>query len=67
MLPKIRKDAEIWTVPLEVTPGSPIVSDCGSETYQTVEFIDYCLNPLSIKHPSHIKDTYHLTDIVKNQ
>ena len=66
ILPKIHKDPQTWTVPLEVPPGRPIVSDCGSETYKTAEYIDYHLNPLSIKHPSYIKDTYHFIDIVKN-
>ena len=66
MLPKIHKDPQTWTVPFEVPPGRPIVSDCGSETYKTAEFIDYHLNPLSTKHISYIKDTYHFVDIVKN-
>lgn len=65
ILPKIHKDPEKWTVPFKVPPGRPIVSDCGSETYQTAEFIDYYLNPLSIKHPSYIKDTYHFISIIK--
>lgn len=66
ILPKIHKDPEKWTVPFKVPPGRPIVSDCGSETYQTAEYIDYFLNPLSTKHPSFIKDTYHFISIIKN-
>ena len=65
ILPKIHKDPEKWTVPFKIPPGRPIVSDCGSETYQTEEFIDHFLNPLSIKHPSYIKDTYHFIGIIK--
>lgn len=65
MLPKIHKQPEKWTVPFKIPPGRPIVSDCGSETYQTAEFIDYFLNPLSVKHPSYIKDTYHFVEIIK--
>lgn len=65
ILPKIHKDPKKWTVPYDIPPGRPIVSDCGSETYQTAEFIDYYLNPLSIIHPSYVKDTYHFVDIVK--
>lgn len=65
ILPKIHKDPSKWTIPNEIPPGRPIVSDCGSETYQTAEYIDYFLNPLSIIHPSYVKDTYHFIDIVK--
>ena len=65
ILPKIHKDPATWTVPFEIPPGRPIVSDCGSETYYTAEYLDYFLNPLSTKHPSYIKDTYHFVDIVK--
>lgn len=66
ILPKIHKDPDKWTVPFTVPPGRPIVSDCGSETYFTAEYLDYFLNPLSIKHPSYIRDTYHFIEIVKN-
>lgn len=66
ILPKIHKPPEKWTIPFEIPPGRPIVSDCSSETYATAEYIDYFLNPLSILHPSYLKDTYHFIDIVKN-
>ena len=65
ILPKIHKNPEQWTLPFEIPPGRPIVSDCGSETYQTAEYLDHFLNPLSIKHPSYVKDTYHFIDTVK--
>lgn len=65
ILPKIHKDPETWPVPFEIPPGRPIVSDCGSETYQTAEFIDYYLQPLSVLQPSYVKDTYHFIDLVK--
>lgn len=65
ILPKIHKEPEKWTVPFEIPPGRPIVSDCGSETYETAEFIEYFLNPLSTKHPSYIKDTYHFISLIK--
>lgn len=64
ILPKIHKPREKWTD--GVPPGRPIVSDCGSETYATAEYIEYFLHPLSILHPSYVKDTYHFIDIVKN-
>lgn len=65
-LPKIHKKPETWTVPHVVPAGRPIVSDCGSETYHTAKFIDYYLNPLSVKHPAYVKDTYHFISIIKN-
>lgn len=65
ILPKIHKDPEKWTIPFEVPPGRPIVSDCGSETYFTAEFLDYYLNPLSVKHPAYVRDTYHFIEMVK--
>ena len=66
LLPKIHKDPSTWTIPYEIPPGRPIVSDCNSETYATAEFIEFYLNPLSVKHPSYIKDTYDFIDKVKN-
>lgn len=66
ILPKIHKDPKKWTVPFQIPPGRPIVSDCHSETYFTAEFIDHYLNPLSIRHPSYVRDTYHFISIVKN-
>lgn len=65
ILPKIHKDPKSWTVPYEVPPGRPIVSDCGSETYYTAEYLDFYLNPLSTRHPAYLKDTYHFINIVK--
>lgn len=58
LLPKIHKDPGTWTVPHQVPPGRPIVSDCGSESYRIAEYIDSFLNPLSQKHDSYVKDTY---------
>lgn len=66
ILPKIHKEPEKWNPPFEIPPGRPIVSDCNSETYQTAEYIDYFLNPLSTKHSSYVKDTYHFIDIIKS-
>lgn len=65
LLPKIHKPEVKWTIPSQVPPGRPIVSDCGSETYHTARFIEYYLNPLSIKHNSYIKDTYHFCNIIR--
>ena len=66
ILPKIHKDPTQWTIPYELPPGRPIVSDCNSETYRTAEYVDYFLNPLSVKHASYVKDTYHFIEMVKN-
>lgn len=66
ILPKIHKDPRTWTVPFEIPPGRPIVSDCNSETYFTAEYLDFYLNPLSSKHPAYVRDTYHFIDIVKS-
>lgn len=66
ILPKIHKDPNNWTIPNKIPQGRPIVSDCGSETYFTAEYIDYFLNPLSVIHPSYVKDTYHFIETVKS-
>lgn len=66
MLPKIHKDPTKWSRPNEIPPGRPIVSDCSSETYHTAEYIDSFLNPLSMTHPSYIKDTYHFVNLIKD-
>lgn len=66
MLPKIHKKPEAWSKPHEIPPGRPIVSDCGSETYHTAEYLDHFLNPLSIVHPSYIKDTYDFIQKIKS-
>lgn len=65
MLPKIHKDPSKWSVPFRVPPGRPIVSDCGSETYYTAEYLEYFLTPLSTKQPSYIKDTYDFLNKVR--
>lgn len=64
-LPKIHKPPEKWTIPYKVPPGRPIVSDCGSETYFTAEYLDFYLNPLSVLHPAYVRDTNHFIEIVK--
>lgn len=66
ILPKIHKAPEKWTIPHQIPPGRPIVSDCGSETYFTAKFLDYYLNPLSVKHPAYVRDTYHFIEIVNS-
>ena len=65
LLPKIHKDPLKWSIPHKIPPGRPIVSDCGSESYKTAEFIDHYLNPISNKHNSYIKDTYDFVSKIK--
>lgn len=66
ILPKIHKDPASWFPPFVMPPGRPIVSDCGSDTDRVADYIEHYLNPLSIKHPAYIKDTYHFIDIIKS-
>lgn len=66
LLPKIHKDPHTWSVPFEMPPGRPIVSDCGSETQATAEYVEYFLNPISTRHPSYIRDTYDFIEKIKN-
>ena len=56
-LPKIHKPLSKWTNDGKTPPGRPIVSDCGSESYEVSKFIDYFLKPLANKHPSYVKNT----------
>lgn len=66
LLPKIHKPPETWPVPFLIPSGRPIVSDCGSESYRTAEFIDFFLNPLSTKHNSYLRDTKHFVEKVRS-
>lgn len=66
LLPKIHKEPHTWSVPFEMPPGRPIVSDCGSETQATAEYVEYFLNPISSRHPSYVRDTYDFIEKVKN-
>lgn len=65
LLPKIHKDPKTWSVPFEMPPGRPIVSDCNSNTYATAEYIEHFLNPISTRHRSYIKDTYDFIDKIR--
>uniref|UniRef100_A0A671SLA0 Uncharacterized protein n=1 Tax=Sinocyclocheilus anshuiensis TaxID=1608454 RepID=A0A671SLA0_9TELE len=56
LLPKIHKERKKWSLPGKIPPGRPIVSDCNSETYNTAEFIEYHLNPIS-QNPTHPNPT----------
>jgi len=47
--------------------GRPIVSDCGSESYRVAQYVDAFIRPISVKHPSYIKDTYDFVAKVRHQ
>lgn len=66
LLPKIHKEPESWTIPHIIPPGRPIISDCGSVTYNVAQYIDSFLGPLSVKHPSYLKDTYHFLGKIRD-
>lgn len=61
------KNPEAWTVPFEVPQGHPIVSDCSSESYNSAQYIDHLLNPLSQMHDSYLKDIYGFIEKIKNK
>ena len=66
LLPKIHKDREKWTIPNEMPPGRPIVSDCGSDNYRLSELIDFYLKPLACEHKSYIKDTNDFLEKIRD-
>lgn len=65
LLSKIHKDPQTWTIPFIMLAGRPIVLDCESETYHMAEILEFYLNPISIKHPAYVKDTYKFIKIVE--
>ena len=67
LLPKIHKPRSKWPQPDRMPEGRPIVSDCGSESYRVSQYLDSFIRPISIKHPSYIKDTYDFIAKVRNQ
>lgn len=64
LLPKIHKARDKWPN-ICMPEGRPIVSDCGSETYNVCKFIDFFLKPLSCLHFSYIKDTYDFVSKIR--
>lgn len=66
LLPKIHKPMEKWTIPHRIPPGRPIISDCGSESNGTAEYLDHFLTPLSTKHASYIKNTQDFLDRISS-
>ena len=54
LLPKIHKPVNTWT-DSNTPPGRPIISDCGSESYNISEYIDSHLKPIANRHESFVK------------
>lgn len=67
LLPKIHKPRDKWPQANRMPEGRPIVSDCESESYRVSQYIDSFIRPISIKHPSYIKDTYDFVSKIRNQ
>ena len=66
LLPKVHKERKTW--PHSNMPsGRPIVTCCGSELHIIGRFIDYFLQPLVIKSPFYIKDTYDFISKIRSQ
>ena len=66
LLPKIHKPRNKWPRS-DMPEGRPIVSDCGSESYRICQYIDSFIRPISIRHPSYIKDTYDFVSKIRGQ
>lgn len=66
ILPKIHKPRSKWPQP-SMPEGRPIVSDCGSESYRVSQYIDSFIRPISIRHPSYLRDTYDFVSKIRNQ
>lgn len=67
LLPKIHKPREKWPQPDKMPEGRPIVSDCASESYRVSQYIDSFIRPISIRHPSYIRDTYDFVSKIRYQ
>lgn len=67
LLPKIHKDINKWTIPNKMPEGRPIVSDVNSESYRVSQYIESFLTPLSVLHPSYIKNSYDFVSKIRNK
>lgn len=66
LLPKIHKDRSKWPAP-DQPEGRPIVSDCGSESYEISKYMDHHIRPLSTRHASYLRDTYDFVNKVRGK
>ena len=53
-----------WT--FRIPSGRPIVSDIDSESYHIAEYINHFLQPLASRQASHIKDSFHFLNLLKD-
>lgn len=67
LLPKIHKPRSKWPQADRMPEGRPIVSDVGSESYRVSQYVDSFIRPISVRHPSYIKDTYDFVAKVRGQ
>lgn len=65
LLPKVHKERTKWPNP-KMPEGRPIVSDCGSETYNIGQFIDYFLKPFATNHASYVKDSFEFVSKIRS-
>ena len=61
-LPKVHKPRTKWSH--GIPPLRPIISDCGSESYNISKLIDPQLQLVSQNHFSYIKDTWHFLQLI---
>jgi hypothetical protein len=65
LLPKIHKEISKWPSPF-MPSGRPIISDCGSETYEVSGYIDHFLQPIAQNHFSFLKNSNDFVSLIKN-
>ena len=51
---------------LSDAPGRPVISNCGMPTEKVSEFLDYQLKPVMRNGKSHIRDSGHFLEKIKN-
>ena len=66
LLPKIHKPPQKWSIPHQVPPGRPIISDVKSESYNVSAYINSFLQPLASNYPSYVQDSYDFVKMIHN-
>ena len=54
----------VWPNP-GMAPGRPIISDCGSNSQNASNLIEFFLQPVRKRLPSHLKDSSHLIALLR--
>ena len=65
LFPKIHKPPHTWTIPFQLPPCRPIISDIDSESYNVSAYIDSFLQPLATSHPAYVKDSYDFAHMIR--